>query len=59
MVGFGIGLAAFCGQLANQPILYSWHHIGSMAFPTALVTMIYGIGFFMVSRGEVPDGEAS
>lgn len=57
MIGFGIGLAAFCGQLSGQPVFYSWHHAGAMAFPTAMVTMFYGVGFFMVSRAEASDGE--
>lgn len=57
MIGFAVGLAAFCGQLAGQPILYTWHHIGAMALPTAFTTMFYGIGFFLVSRGEAPHGE--
>lgn len=57
MIGFGIGLAAFCGQLSGQPIFYSWKHTGAMAFPTAMVTMIYGIGLFIVSRGESADSE--
>lgn len=59
MIGFAVGLAAFAGQMSGQPILYGWRHVGSMALPTALVTMIYGFGFFLVSRGEANHGEGS
>jgi len=40
------------GQIFNRPMLYSWGRYGAMSLPTACVCMAFGIGFFLVSRGE-------
>jgi hypothetical protein len=48
-----ICLLALIGQIFHQPTLYTWGHYGAMSFPTACVCVAFGIGFFLVSRGEV------
>lgn len=54
IVTTAICVSAILGQVTNQPYLYAWGHYGAMSLPTATVCTSFGIGFFMVSRGEAP-----
>jgi hypothetical protein len=48
-----IAVTALCGQLARMPLFFEWGHTGSMSLPTAVSLLLCGIGFWLVSRGEV------
>jgi polyferredoxin len=58
MIIFAIGLTAFSGHLSNNAPMISWGYVGAMAMPSAVVAMLSGVAFFLVSRGEASHGEA-
>lgn len=55
IVGVVISGTALCGQLSHNIALYQWGHTGAMSLPTATICCLFGIGFFLVSRGEAPN----
>lgn len=55
IVTTAISASTILGQVTNQPYLYAWGHYGAMSLPTGVVCTAFGVGFFMVSRGEAPN----